>query len=168
MGGVLFIDEAYALATKGGGTDFGQEAIGTLLKRMEDDRGKFIVIAAGYGKEMESFINSNPGLASRFTKYIDFEDYTPKEMKDIFKSMVNSKAMIFGNGVEEILKEMFIDIYNNRDRNFANGRIVRNIFEMVLQNQAGRIAELLNKGNVEPDVLSTIIVDDFKIINGSE
>ena len=168
MGGVLFIDEAYALAIKGGGTDFGKEAIDTLLKRMEDDRGKFMVIAAGYGKEMENFINSNPGLASRFTKYIDFEDYTPKEMKDIFKSMVNSKAMIFGNGVEKILKEMFIDIYNNRDRNFANGRTVRNIFEMVLQNQAGRIAELLNKGNVEPDVLSTITVDDFKILSGSE
>jgi len=168
MGGVLFIDEAYALAPKGGGTDFGKEAINTLLKRMEDDRGKFIVIVAGYGKEMEGFINSNPGLASRFTKYIDFEDYTPEEMKDIFKSMVNSKGMTLGKGVEEILKEMFDDIYNNRDRNFANGRTVRNIFEMVLQNQAGRIAELLNKGNLEPNVLSTITVDDFKIINGRE
>ena len=168
MGGVLFIDEAYALAPKGGGTDFGKEAIDTLLKRMEDERGKFIVIAAGYSKEMEGFINANPGLASRFTKYIDFEDYTPEEMKDIFKSMVNSKGMVLGEEVEEILKKMFDDIYNNRDKNFANGRTVRNIFEMVLQDQAGRIAELLNKGNIEPDVLSTITVADFKIINGSE
>ena len=76
--------------------------------------------------------------------------------------------MTLDKGVEKILKKMFDDIYNNRDRNFANGRTVRNIFEMVLQNQASRIAELLNIGNVEPDVLNTITVDDFKIINGSE
>jgi SpoVK/Ycf46/Vps4 family AAA+-type ATPase len=165
IGGVLFIDEAYTLAPTGGGTDFGKEAISTLLKRMEDDRGKFLVIAAGYDKEMEYFISSNPGLASRFTKYIDFKDYTPEEMKDIFKSMASMKAIILGEGVDKILQKMFNDIYNNRDSNFANGRTVRNIFEMVLQNQAGRIAELLNKGDVEPDILSTITVDDFNMIN---
>jgi len=168
IGGVLFIDEAYALAPKVGGTDFGKEAIDTLLKRMEDDRGKFIVIAAGYSKEMEGFIDSNPGLASRFTKYIDFEDYSPQEMRDIFKSMASMKAMVLGEGVEEILQKLFDEIYKKRDKNFANGRTVRNIFEMVLQNQAGRITELLNEGDVEPDILSAITVDDFKMINKSK
>ncbi len=160
IGGVLFIDEAYTLA--GGVNDsFGKEAIDTLLKRMEDDRGKFIVIAAGYSNEMEDFINTNPGLTSRFTKYIDFEDYTPTEMTEIFKSMVKSKGMKIGDGIDGILEKMFNDLYNNRDRNFANGRTVRNIFEMVLQKQAGRVAPLMQNGNMNQEALSTITSEDF-------
>lgn len=163
MGGILFIDEAYTLAPKGMGADYGQEAINTLLKRMEDDRGKFIVIVAGYPEPIEDFINSNPGLKSRFTKYIDFEDYKPKELKAIFELMAKNKGMKLGEGVEEFLEKLFTDIYNKRDRNFANGRTVRNIFEAVLQNQSTRIAELMQKGEVDAETLKTITIDDFKM-----
>ncbi|MGQ9571377.1 MAG: AAA family ATPase, partial [Thermodesulfovibrionales bacterium] len=163
MGGILFIDEAYALAPKGMGTDYGKEAIDTLLKRMEDDRGKFIVIVAGYPEPMEDFINSNPGLASRFTKYIDFEDYKPKELKAIFESMAKNKGMILGENIEEFLEKLFEDIYKKRDKNFANARTVRNIFESILQNQSARIAEMMAKGEVSKEDLNTIKIEDFKI-----
>jgi SpoVK/Ycf46/Vps4 family AAA+-type ATPase len=165
MGGILFIDEAYTLAPKGMGADYGKEAIDTLLKRMEDDRGKFIVIVAGYPEPMEDFLNANPGLKSRFTKYIDFEDYKPEELKAIFCLMAKNKGMVLGEGVEEFLTKLFDDIYKKRDKNFANGRTVRNIFEMVLQNQSNRITELMPKGEIKPEVLNTITIEDFKAIN---
>ncbi len=161
MGGVLFIDEAYTLAPRGAGADYGKEAIDTLLKRMEDDRGKFVVIVAGYPELMDEFINANPGLKSRFTKYIDFEDYKPKELKAIFELMVKNKGMKLGEGVEEFLEKLFTNIYNKRDKNFANGRTVRNIFEMVLQNQSSRVAELMQKGKVSEEDLRTIVIEDF-------
>ncbi|MEW6608047.1 MAG: AAA family ATPase [bacterium] len=166
IGGVLFIDEAYTLA-RGGTSDFGREAIDTLLKRMEDDRGKFVAIVAGYKDEMQTFLDTNPGLASRFTKYIDFEDYNPAELKEIFISMVESKGMRYADGVEELLTTLCVKIYEHRDRNFANGRTIRNIFEMVLQNQANRIAGMRQEGKeVSPDVLNTIEADDLKSIEG--
>ena len=157
LGGVLFIDEAYALSRSTSGSDFGQEAIDTLLKRMEDDRGKFIVIAAGYSDEMEQFVNSNPGLSSRFTKYIDFDDYTPEEMKGIFRSMAEAKGMVLEPGVEPVIEALFRRLYEKRGRSFANGRTVRNLFETALQNQAGR---LVSKGDVGGDVLKLITADD--------
>jgi len=165
MGGILFIDEAYALA-QGSPWDFGKEAINTLLKRMEDDKGKFVVIVAGYKDEMQAFLESNPGLRSRFTKYIAFEDYTASELKEIFISMVKSKAMKVDEGVSELLTRLFTRIYNQRDKNFANGRTVRNIFEMVLQNQANRIAGMLQGKDMPSDTLNIITVDDFKSIEG--
>jgi SpoVK/Ycf46/Vps4 family AAA+-type ATPase len=161
MGGILFIDEAYSLTPKGAGYDFGQEAIDTLLKRMEDDRGKFIVIAAGYSEEMDRFVSSNPGLVSRFTKHIDFDDYTPDEMKAIFRSMAEAKGMVLGLGVETVLDASFQRLYATRDRSFANGRTVRNLFEAALQNQAGRVASLVSAGNVSADVLTLITADDI-------
>jgi len=161
IGGILFIDEAYTLASGQGIGDFGREAINVLLKRMEDDRGDFIVIAAGYFNEMDHFLSSNPGLSSRFTKHIDFDDYTPFEMKDIFISMCSNKDMIPGDGVEERIGEIFKEIYANRDDRFANGRTVRNIFETVLQNQACRISELLKCGEVAPETLNEIKVEDL-------
>lgn len=154
IGGVLFIDEAYTLVS-GGGNDFGKEAIETLLKWMEDDRGKIIVIAAGYFNEMDKFISSNPGLSSRFTEYIDFEDYTPKEMKAIYESMVKSKGMILAENVDLSLVQLFTHLYENRDNTFANGRTVRNIFETTLQNQASRISSEIKNG---VNVLQTISV----------
>ena len=164
IGGVLFIDEAYALTPRGrgGGTDFGKEAIDTLLKRMEDDRGKFIIIAAGYSEPMEDFINANPGLKSRFTKFIDFPDYKPDELKGIFELMVRSEGRTLADNVNPILDMLFKKIYEDRDDNFANGRTVRNIFQGVLQNLASRIAEPLQRGESTPEMLNTITENDFE------
>jgi hypothetical protein len=128
---------------------------------MEDDRGKFIVIAAGYSEEMDRFVSSNPGLVSRFTKHIDFDDYTPDEMKAIFRSMAEAKGMVLGLGVETVLDASFQRLYATRDRSFANGRTVRNLFEAALQNQAGRVASLVSAGNVSADVLTLITADDI-------
>jgi len=161
LGGVLFIDEAYTLSYSTSGSDFGREAIDVLLKRMEDDRGKFIVIAAGYSDEMDQFVNSNPGLVSRFTKHVDFDDYTPDEMKGIFRSMAEAKGMVLDPGVEPVLDASFQRLYATRDRSFANGRTVRNLFEAALQNQAGRVAGLVSAGNVNADVLTLINADDI-------
>lgn len=155
MGGVLFIDEAYTLA----GDNFGKEAIDTLLKRMEDDKGKFIVITAGYFKEMEEFLNSNSGLTSRFTKFIDFEDYTPSEMKAIFNFMLSAKEMNLDPDAYQVLDTLFGNIYANRDRNFANGRTVRNLFEKSLQNQSERLAPVISA--VSSEELNTINASDI-------
>jgi SpoVK/Ycf46/Vps4 family AAA+-type ATPase len=144
MGGVLFIDEAYTLAKKQ--NSFGQEAIDTLLKRMEDDRGKFIVIAAGYSKEMEDFLNSNPGLDSRFTRKIDFEDYTPEELRKIMLGMISKDGLRIDEEADEKVTQMLKDICINKNNRFANGRTVRNEFEKILQNQSTRLVELNKKG----------------------
>lgn len=159
MGGVLFIDEAYTLA----GDTYGKEAIDTLLKRMEDDKGKFIVIAAGYFKEMGSFLNSNSGLTSRFTKFIDFEDYTPVEMKAIFSFMLAAKEMLLDPSADQALETLFSDIYDKRDHNFANGRTVRNIFEKSLQNQSSRVAPAAILGELSSEELNTIRPSDITL-----
>jgi SpoVK/Ycf46/Vps4 family AAA+-type ATPase len=160
IGGVLFIDEAYTLAA--GGNSFGREAIDTLLVRMENDRGKFIVIAAGYSNDMLGFIQANPGLASRFTKFIDFEDYTPSEMLLIYHSMMSAKGMTCDQTTKARQQKLFEDIYAVRDHNFANGRTVRNLFEQTLQNQASRLAGLMETGSeLSPEQLNTITIDDI-------
>ena len=156
MGGVLFIDEAYSLMPAGASNDFGKEAIDTLLKRMEDDKGKFIVIAAGYNKDMDRFLLSNPGLQSRFTKEIFFEDYVPEELLEIFLSMVSAKGMRMAEGSESFLLEFFTGIYAKRDAQFANGRTVRNIFEKGLQAQSSRLMALRQAGQSIDGLLSVL------------
>ncbi|OPZ92571.1 MAG: Stage V sporulation protein K [Firmicutes bacterium ADurb.Bin419] len=141
MGGVLFIDEAYTLATD----QFGQEAIDTLLKSMEDNRDNLMVIVAGYTEEMHRFIDSNPGLKSRFTKYITFEDYSPDELEKIFY-LSAAKNNITDEAKTEITR-ICKKLYDNRGKNFANGRDIRNFYEAVyakLANRIGTMAESLS------------------------
>jgi len=138
LGGVLFIDEAYALASKSE-NDFGQEAIDTLLKAMEDHRDDLIVIVAGYDDLMNSFIHSNPGLESRFNRYLHFEDYSTDELMAILKLHVDKNQYTLGEGAEEAVRE-YIGVSNNSSTSFGNARGIRNIFEKLLVAQANRIA----------------------------
>lgn len=158
LNGILFIDEAYSLA---GNTtqDYGKEAIATLVKRMEDDRDKLVVIAAGYTQEMKDFIDSNPGLRSRFNRYIEFPDYTPDELFSIFVSFCVKADYLPTPAASRRLKEIFTEAYQNRDRSFGNGRYVRNIFEKVLEAQANRIAGI---GKMTREVLTGIEEEDVE------
>lgn len=140
MGGVLFIDEAYALAQKEDA--FGQEAIDTILKAMEDNRDDFVVIVAGYTEPMEKFINSNPGLKSRFNKYIEFPDYTVEELEQIFYMNCNKYDYTVEEETKLHIREMLTARKLTRQENFANAREVRNLFEEIITNQARRVAKL--------------------------
>jgi SpoVK/Ycf46/Vps4 family AAA+-type ATPase/tetratricopeptide (TPR) repeat protein len=144
IGGTLLLDEAYSLIKKGdgNGSDFGKEAIDTLLKRMEDDRGNFLVIATGYTEEMKDFLISNPGIKSRFTREIVFEDYTPDELLEISRKYIEQKGHILSSEIEAILKKYFNEIYRTRDRSFGNARLIRNLVDSILKNQLLRIADL--------------------------
>ncbi len=156
LGGVLFIDEAYALAKEG--NDFGQEAIDTILKAMEDNRDDFVVIVAGYTGPMEKFINSNPGLKSRFNKYIAFADYSIEELTAIFESYCKKYDYSIDeenlNRVSDLLRLKKI----NTPENFANAREARNLFEEIITNQARRLnaAE-----NITLDDMKTILREDL-------
>ena len=139
LGGVLFIDEAYSLAA-GSEQDFGREAIETLLKLMEDHRHDLVVIVAGYRDRMEEFIESNPGLRSRFTRFIDFPDYTPDELTTIFTRLADEEGYRLTQGVIDAVRTELTEAYETRGSNFGNGRLVRNLFERSLTAQANRLA----------------------------
>lgn len=157
LDGVLFIDEAYSLV-QGAKEDFGQEAISTLLKRMEDDRNRLIVILAGYGSEMKTFIDSNPGLQSRFNRYIHFPDYTAKELEQIFLLCAKKNQYTLGDDALVILEDMMASAVEHKDKNFGNARFVRNLFEKSIQNQAMRLA---SRPNITEEVLSKLEAEDF-------
>lgn len=140
MGGVLFIDEAYSLS--GEGNDFGQYAIDTLIKAMEDRRDDLVVIAAGYPQLMNDFLESNPGLRSRFTKFINFTDYDANEMQQIFMRMIKKDGFTLGDGSEELLMKLWNKASTEED--FGNGRGVRNVYEDVLTNQSTRVIGIAN------------------------
>lgn len=162
LDGVLFIDEAYSLV-QGAKEDFGQEAISTLLKRMEDDRNRLVVILAGYGSEMKTFIDSNPGLQSRFNRYIHFPDYTADELKRIF--LLNAKKNQYTLDEEAllVLEKMMYSAVEHKDKNFGNARFVRNIFEESIQNQAMRLS---SQPTITEEVLSKLEANDLPISEG--
>ena len=138
LGGVLFIDEAYAL-NGSSGNDFGQEAIDTILKAMEDHRNDLVVIAAGYDDLMDRFIHSNPGLESRFNRFLHFEDYTPEELLAIFKMRCEKGCYELEEDAEGFVRD-FLREENRDPESFGNARGVRNVFERILVCQASRLA----------------------------
>ena len=158
--GVLFIDEAYALVPEdGNGQDYGQEAISTLLKRMEDYRDSLVVVIAGYRNEMQRFIDSNPGLQSRFNRYIDFPDYTGAELTDIFKMYMKKNQYTLAPDAENYLREQLDYAVAHKDRNFGNARFARNVFEKSIQQQANRLA---GKTNLSKEELTELTVADLQ------
>ncbi|MGA9773057.1 MAG: AAA family ATPase [Blastocatellia bacterium] len=138
LGGVLFVDEAYALKTRDDDS-FGQEAIDTLLKLMEDHRDDLVVIVAGYTNKMQGFLSSNPGLRSRFNKYLSFEDYNPLQLVSIFEYFTENAGYKLSQGALESVLDIFRHLYLNRDETFGNGRLARNLFEQTVNQQANRI-----------------------------
>ena len=159
LNGVLFIDEAYALVPENASNDYGQEAISTLLKRMEDDRDKLVVIIAGYTNEMKRFIDSNPGLQSRFNRYINFPDYTAKELVRIFHMYMKKNQYTISDEADEMLKEKLDYAVEHKDRNFGNARYVRNVFEKSIQMQANRLE---GKSNLSDRELTEITASDIE------
>lgn len=159
LGGVLFIDEAYTLSYSNNSNDYGQEAIDTLLKAMEDNRDDLIVIVAGYPELMARFIDSNPGLRSRFNKYINFEDYNVSELVQIFEVMCKNAGYTPESDVLTYTEKVFEQKYKNRGKNFANAREVRNYFEDAILRQADRLFGVKNPTNVE---LATLILSDVQ------
>lgn len=161
LGGILFIDEAYSLTPERGENDFGQEAIDTILKAMEDHRDDFVVIVAGYDNLMPRFIDSNPGLKSRFNKYIFFPDYNEEELFLIFKSFLQKNDYVIDDDAVELVKQHLSKLYLNRDDNFGNARDVRNLFEKMISNQANR---LMNTELSSNDIIARITVEDLQNI----
>jgi AAA+ superfamily predicted ATPase len=158
VNGVLFIDEAYSLS-KSGGQDYGQEAIDTLLKKMEDLRDKLVVIVAGYPKEMQTFISSNPGLQSRFTRFIHFDDYHVSDLCQIFDRMCAANAYQLTQDARANLAILFNRAFVNRDLNFGNARFVRNAYEKTLGNHSDRLCS--SDTQVTREDLSTIHAEDL-------
>ena len=157
----MFIDEAYSLTSSTGGNDYGKEAIDTLLKGMEDHRDDLIVIVAGYPDLMEQFLDSNPGLRSRFNRFIHFDDYKPDELLEIFKGQCKANGYTLTANAQNLAKQHLKKLYDNRTRNFANGRDVRNFFESVTAHQANRVA---NSGNISDKALSEITQEDIDAV----
>jgi AAA+ superfamily predicted ATPase len=162
LDGVLFIDEAYALARADNPNDFGQEAIDTLLKAMEDNRDRLIVVVAGYVEPMKRFIDSNPGLRSRFNKYIEFPDYTPEELIRIFERLAGQNHYIFNPQAQAEIQKTLQREYTESSGKSANARLVRNVFEVALQRQANRVAHLPSPTKED---LQTIVGDDVANID---
>lgn len=157
LDGVLFIDEAYTLA-QGGSQDYGHEAIATLLKRMEDNRDRLIVVLAGYGSEMKTFIESNPGLRSRFNRYINFPDYTPNELLEIFLRYLDKQQYVLSESALTQTANFLTKEVGKGKNDFGNARFVRNLFEKAITQQANRLA---NIESCDKDMLKRIEEEDI-------
>ena len=160
MGGVLFIDEAYTLKSNDGDS-FGAEAIDTLLKRLEDDRGKFICIVAGYTDQMHDFIDSNPGLKSRFTQTIHFDDYTPDELTQIFINLAKGKNFTVDDDTQAAIHREFEQLYLRRDKNFGNAREARRIFDAAVERQSQRLVKLMSDPGFQEADMYKLTKDDL-------
>lgn len=160
MGGVLFIDEAYTLKS-GDGDIFGSEAIDTLLKRLEDDRGKFICIVAGYTDQMHDFIDSNPGLKSRFTQTIHFDDYTPDELTEIFLNLAKGKNFNVSDETRDAIHRQFEQLYLRRDKNFGNAREARRVFDEAVERQSQRLVKLMNDPGFQESDMYSLTPEDL-------
>ena len=163
LGGVLFIDEAYALNSSSG-NDFGQEAIDTILKAMEDHRDDLVVIAAGYDELMDRFIHSNPGLESRFNRFLHFEDYSPEELLEIFKMRCGKGCYELEEDAAGLVRD-FLREENRDPESFGNARGVRNVFERILVCQANRLA---GQENVTREDLMKLTAADVLAARGRE
>lgn len=155
LDGVLFIDEAYSLTDEN--DSYGKEAVATLLKRMEDDRDRLVVILAGYTENMTHFIMTNPGLESRFNKYIEFTDYNAEELFQIFMRLAHKYDYLVDEEAQQIIKDLINTEIESKDKQFGNARFVRNLFENILANQANRLA---NNNTLSSDSLRTIVKED--------
>lgn len=142
LDGVLFIDEAYSLVAQDGQDPYGDEAVQAVLKRAEDDRGRLVVILAGYPNEMSALLDSNPGLLSRFNRQLHFDDYSPVELARIFGWLCGKNNYKLADGTRPKLMLGLTKLYRNRDRRFGNGRAVRNLFEQAIRRMANRIADI--------------------------
>jgi SpoVK/Ycf46/Vps4 family AAA+-type ATPase len=158
IGGILFIDEAYAL--HGEGKDFGPEAVATLLKLMEDHRDRLVVIVAGYTQPMMAFLRSNQGLKSRFNKFIHFDDFTAPQLLEIFQHMLRQAEYDVTEDALSEVKSLLEELWSKRDEHFGNGRLVRNVFERLKQEHANRLEE-----SAEPtrEELLTIEAPDVRV-----
>ena len=163
MGGVLFIDEAYALTNRGG-NDYGQEAVDTLLKAMEDHRDDLIVIVAGYTELMEEFVHSNPGLESRFNRFLNFPDYTVQEMMDIFDMRCRKSGYELSEDARGLLRSL-LALLSLDIKGFGNARGVRNLFERTVAAQANRLAA---QPEVTREMLMTLTADDLRAAEGGQ
>lgn len=160
IGGVLFIDEAYTLKS-GDNDSFGAEAIDTLLKRLEDDRGKFVCIVAGYTDQMHDFIDSNPGLKSRFTQTIHFDDYTADELTEIFLKMAHGKRFTVDEETEKGINRLFSQMYLRRDKNFGNAREARRVFDEAVERQSQRLMTEIGNPQFREEDMYRITLDDI-------
>lgn len=164
MGGVLFIDEAYSLVNDDQDS-FGKEAIETILKAMEDHRDELVVIVAGYTDLMHKFIDSNPGLSSRFNKYFEFPDYDGNELEKIFERFCSQNGYSIEDDIADTLTEKFTGLYEKRDVNFGNARTIRNIFEKAINAQANRLAD---KTDLKDEELERLTVEDLQFAMGEK
>ena len=162
IGGVLFIDEAYTLKSNDQDS-FGAEAIDTLLKRLEDDRGKFICIVAGYTDNMHDFIDSNPGLKSRFTQTIHFDDYTPDELTQIFINLAKAKNFTIDEDTQATIHRQFEQLYLRRDKNFGNAREARRIFDQAVEKQSQRLMNMVNMPDFKEEDMYRITTADLEL-----
>ena len=159
MGGILFIDEAYTLSSEN--DQYGKEAIDTLMKRMEDDRGKFVVIAAGYQNEMEQFLAVNPGLASRFTHKMHIDDYNEDELLAIFKKMAAKDNYRLSPEAEFKLLDVICRRVVQKDASFGNAREIRNMLDATIQQLSMRVSQL-PQSEVTQETYQLIMPEDIK------